>query len=194
MSKPTLDSARQYYQGRKAETYEDSRASKAKWRAEHKHLGFILKSVRGSVIDVPVGTGRFLQLYKDRGLKAVGVDYSKEMLEQARAKHPDAVLQQGDITNLEFDTGAFDAAVCVRLLHLIAPDEVLPVMTELMRVAKHHLIVTVHLNTGAYVQGRSQVHTRNGVMSCVQSPWALSSSTMLLAEKGTPYHMLHFVR
>src|SRR3990172_13164463 len=143
---PTLDNARRYYQGNagdgNAAVYEARRAHKAKWKLEHSCLEFLLTGVRGRVLDVPVGTGRFLELYRKLGLAAVGVDYSSEMLACAKAAHPDAALEQGDATNLRFADGEFDAVICVRLLHLVAPSEAPLIMNELFRVSGHHVMVT----------------------------------------------------
>ena len=194
MNQPTLDSARKYYQGGKATGYEGKRSSRAKWTLEYECLRGLLRSVSGTLIDVPVGTGRFLPLYRELGLKAAGVDYSEEMLLTARAKHPNDILWQGDVTSLPCSDGQFDAAVCIRLLHLVAPAEVAPVMAELFRVASRHVIVTIPLDQTEYVRGRSQVHVRKTIMSCVKHPWALSASLLIMKEKGVPNYMLHFVR
>lgn len=191
---PSLDNAQQFYQERVAGAYDAQRTHKTKWRLEHAHLKSTLMRIRGKVLDVPVGTGRFLQLYKDLGLSAVGVDYNPAMLAQARIKHPDAVLEQGDVTTLRYPDSTFDAVVCVRLLHLIAPAELPLVMKELFRVSCHHVVVTVHLASHPYVRGRSQVHTLDSLLACRPEHWLLTSSTHLMLEKGMPYYMLRFVR
>jgi ubiquinone/menaquinone biosynthesis C-methylase UbiE len=192
---PTLDNARQYYQGRAAEVYEARRAHKPKWKLEHECLKALLAGVQGRVLDVPVGTGRFLGLYKELGLEAVGVDYSLKMLACAHAAYPDATLEQGDVTNLRFADGEFDAVVCVRLLHLVAPNEAPLIMSELFRVSKHHVMVTVPMQAKAYIQGRSQVHKQVDVMLWLpKSGWRLFAFHLLMYEKGMPYYMLHYVR
>jgi ubiquinone/menaquinone biosynthesis C-methylase UbiE len=189
---PSLANARRHYSANVANVYDARRARRSKWTLENDTLAKLLKGVRGTVLDVPVGTGRFLTLYKTLGLDAVGVDCSNAMLDCAHTVHPDATLYEGDVTKLGFGDGSFDTVVCVRLLHLIKPSEVPLVMSELLRVARHSVIVTIHLASTAYVRGRSQVHTRD-VLN-VPTPWKLGSSVHLMNEKGMPYYMLHFVR
>lgn len=195
---PSLDNARQHYAAEKAEVYEEKRARKIKWRLEYDCLASLLKQVRGSVLDVPVGTGRFLQMYKDLGLKAVGIDYNEAMLQQARARHPDVVLLQGDVTMLQYPSSAFDTVVCIRLLHLISPDEVPLVMRELLRVARQHVIVTVYLHDVAYSNSRLQAHTFGTLLSCARPPWELAKSMRVMRGNGKlslgEYYMLHFRR
>ena len=190
---PSLDNARQYYGQRAADVYEERRVQKTKWKLEYECLESMLQPMRGRVLDVPVGTGRFLQMYKYLSLEAVGVDYKLPMLELARTKYPDAVLEQGDITKLQYAVGAFDTVVCVRLLHLVTSREVPQILGELLRVARQDVIVTIHLGDAAYSKGRSQVHTRD-VLDCVQSPWVMSKCKLIMNEKGMPYYMIHFRR
>jgi ubiquinone/menaquinone biosynthesis C-methylase UbiE len=153
----------------------------------------MLQHVSGSVLDVPVGTGRFLQLYKDRGLAATGVDYNLSMLKHARAKDPEVPLEQGDVTQLRFPDGSFDVVVCVRLLHLIAPGEVPLVVKELLRVARCHVIATIHAHPTSCIKGRSQVHTRETLLACCPPEWALDC-VWLMDEKGIGYYMAHLRR
>lgn len=193
---PSLDNARAHYQEREAFRYEERRVHKAKWRFEHECVRHVLLSLTAqgcrTVLDVPVGTGRFLQLYKDLGLKAAGVDCSASMLQFARENHPDVVLQEGDVTKLDYADGEFDVVVCVRLLHLISPSEVPVVLHELMRVAKRDVLATIHLDRTAYVRGRSQVHVRAALAACVLPAWQLQKPIQIMTEKGVPYYMLHF--
>ena len=191
---PTLDNARDYYHGKAAARYEEQRTGKAKWRVEQRHFEAAIKEVRGGkVLDVPVGTGRFLEWYRHCGLEVVGVDYSNAMLAIARAAHPWAALEQGDVAALRFGDGEFDAVVCARLLHLVATHEVAPIMRELFRVAKSHVILTTYLDAKPYVSGRSQVHVYNDAVWS-QPGWPPARPQLLLKSKGVPYYMLHYSR
>ena len=69
-----------------------------------------------SVLDVGCGSGRFFELYKERGVKKiVGIDISKRALEIARKHHPDVLLIKGKIEETKFDE-AFDLAISNRTL------------------------------------------------------------------------------
>ncbi len=95
-----------------------------------------------TLLDAPCGTGRFAALWPSRGCAAVGADLAPAMLREARAKHPRAVLIGADLGRLPFRDRAFDAAVCVRFLHLVrAPAERARYLRELARVTRLGVIV-----------------------------------------------------
>lgn len=196
-SGPSLEHAQHHYRGPLADTYDAKRQKKSKWRLEYECLESMLRSTQGTVLDVPVGTGRFLQLYKDLGLKAAGVDYNNSMLDHARNKYPDAILEQGDITKLRFADGSFDTVVCVRMLHLITPHEVTIVIRELQRVARSHVIVSANVGEVTRSNRRSRTHTMGTLLSCMNPlAWTVDAPVQVLGEDGKlgPYYMLHFRR
>lgn len=94
------------------------------------------------LFDAPCGTGRFSALWPRLGYDAVGADLSLAMLAQARAKHPSASLIAADLARLPLPDQAVDAAVCVRLLHLVrSPEERHGILRELRRVSRLGAIV-----------------------------------------------------
>lgn len=89
----------------------------------------------GPVLDCPVGTGAFCDLYQHLGLKAV--DLSDEMLAIASAKHPGLQTQRMDLLQgLPFDDGQFGTAVCIRLLWWLRDGDMQRAMAELRRVSR----------------------------------------------------------
>lgn len=95
-----------------------------------------------SLLDAPCGTGRFSALWARLGYAACGADLAPAMLAQARAKHPGACLLAADLARLPLRDGAVDAAVCVRLLHLVRePEERQAFLRELRRVARLGAVV-----------------------------------------------------
>lgn len=117
-----------------AEQYEAKRADSNKWREENTGVEKMLPTGIKTVLDVPVGTGRFYYLYNRRGIEATGIDSSLAMLKEA-AKKGMTDLKQGDIRNLKFKDKVFNAAVCVRLFPWFEPKEVRHSLKELARVA-----------------------------------------------------------
>jgi ubiquinone/menaquinone biosynthesis C-methylase UbiE len=106
-----------------------------------------------TVLDVPVGTGRFLKFFSGCGFKVTGIDASEEMLSLAgQLKVKNATLIKGDARNLEYTDKAFDAVVCVRLLHLLPEAQMKKVIAEITRVTKKLCIITVQL--GKEYQGK----------------------------------------
>jgi SAM-dependent methyltransferase len=135
-----VEVARTSYRGEVAKGYEAHRVTGVEWEAEQEAvLGFVTS---GPVLDVPVGTGRYLPIYHGYGMECVGVDISPDMLEQAKQKGTDARLLIGDIFNLPFKDGEFSAAVCSRFLNWCNPDEMARAIKELRRVART-LIVSI---------------------------------------------------
>ncbi len=129
------------YTGRKARDYDAKRDGTNKWRLENEAVATLLPLGACTVLDVPVGTGRFAPLYQERGMTIVGVDVSVHMLDLARAKGL-ADLRQGDIRDLEFANDTFDFAVCIRLANWLTPDDLACALTEMARVA-HSVVIGI---------------------------------------------------
>lgn len=71
-----------------------------------------------TVLDVGVGTGRFAGPLRDKGLNIVGVDISLAMMQKAREKGLENLVR-GDVHNLPFREGSFEAAIVILVLHLV---------------------------------------------------------------------------
>lgn len=73
----------------------------------------------GSVLEVGCGQGDLLAALPNAVRK--GIDYLPEMVERARARHPDVAFETADITSApDLPTlGHFDAVVCDRLCHSV---------------------------------------------------------------------------
>ncbi|ANT61843.1 phosphatidylethanolamine N-methyltransferase [Salipiger sp. CCB-MM3] len=93
----------------------------------------------GTVLEVGVGTGLSLPLLP-RHMKVTGVDYSAEMLAQAkrrvaRMQLPHiAALQRMDARKLEFADGSFDRVVAMHMISVVPEPQ--RVMREMVRVLK----------------------------------------------------------
>lgn len=147
-----------YYRGQKALSYEADRIGDPQWDLEHRTVAGYLNRVQPSrVLDVPVGTGRFLPLYAERDCKVIGIDVSDDMLEQAKARAAGssmtARLEIGDVTNLDFPDASFDLVICVRLLNLLDFDTYQKAIAELARVALGHLVLGLRLKRPPFRRG-----------------------------------------
>jgi SAM-dependent methyltransferase len=94
------------------------------------------------ILDVGTGTGRAAIALARAGATVTGVDASAEMLGVARRRAGDAgvavAFDQGDAHGLAYDDGAFDAAVCLRVL-MHTPDW-RQSLAELCRVARDRVV------------------------------------------------------
>jgi SAM-dependent methyltransferase len=86
------------------------------------------------LLDVGCGSGLALQLARERGAIVSGLDAAVGLLAIARARVPDADIRQGDLEDLPFDRGAFDAVTAFNSVQY-AGDRVTAVR-ELARVAR----------------------------------------------------------
>jgi SAM-dependent methyltransferase len=79
----------------------------------------------GHLLDMPCGTGRYLDLEKELGFRITAADYSPTMLAVAR-KHDDVQFVQADAFNPPFAAETFDAILISRLLfHYRNPEAII---------------------------------------------------------------------
>jgi ubiquinone/menaquinone biosynthesis C-methylase UbiE len=139
------------YTGQVASAYEAKRSVTRNWPKEQAAVErFLAKIPAGStILDVPVGTGRFISFYKQFGLVATGLDTSLDMLEHSQRKAADCnldiALHVGDIRNIQAEAKSFDTALCVRFLNWLDFQGMQEVLGELSRVARSHIIISVRV-------------------------------------------------
>lgn len=154
MLSPEAQYAKDKYQGEVASGYDARREDKPKWHRENELVREFLTGLPRdtSVLDVPVGTGRFLSLYEELGFKALGLDINEDMLAEARLKATKAELRAGNAINLNIPNKSFDVAVCIRLFRWISPDEVVKVLSELQRVARKRIVFNARVADHPYAR------------------------------------------
>lgn len=136
------------YHGSTAESYEDLRSNK-KWRHEQRTIASLIEDLPSgsSVLDIPVGTGRFIPLYIENNIQATGMDISEDMLEQARGKineqNTGIVLKKSDIRKIGVSDDSFDCVLCMRFLNWIDSLSLHEVVSELARVSGGTLILGI---------------------------------------------------
>lgn len=139
-----------YYGGR-ASGYEERRASRPFWAKENATVEAMLSDLPrdSSILDIPVGTGRYAPIYQRLGFSALGLDVSSDMLDVARGNIAsigfDMEIRRGDALNIESADQSFDAAVCTRLVNWFLPSEMIRTVCELMRVSRR-VILSIELS------------------------------------------------
>lgn len=137
------------YLGTVAEEYDSERAKLAKWSSEQKIVEDLLANLPpdSSIIDIPVGTGRFIEAYHRLHLRAAGMDISPDMIMIAAGKSEKIgygmPLRTADIRHIKAADGAFDTAVCICFLNWVDIDGAKEAFRELVRVARKSLIVSI---------------------------------------------------
>ena len=135
------------YAGKGASSYERARAGD-KWDAEEAAFDELYGRVRPrSVLDCPVGTGRFIDRYARDGVSALGVDLSEDMLAEAREKVPPGahvrllkanVLDPAHAERLGRD---HDLVVCVRFVYAVEKSKLQGLFRTFSQTGAKHLLV-----------------------------------------------------
>jgi SAM-dependent methyltransferase len=151
---------------------------------------------RGEVLDCPCGAGRLVPTLLERAERVTAVDLSPAMVAEAQAALR-TELESGAVTfavapanRLPFEGGAFDTAVCHRLLHHFAtPASRAPVWQELARVARRRVIVSFSdADTWkARIQGWRSVKRRRTVLT--SAALAAEAARHGLALDGKPLRL-----
>ena len=79
----------------------------------------------GNVLDVACGTGVLTKALAEVGAHVIGIDASERYLEGARRhrSHQNIAYEHGDMRQMRFANGAFDAAVSTLALDVIPETE-----------------------------------------------------------------------
>jgi ubiquinone/menaquinone biosynthesis C-methylase UbiE len=100
----------------------------------------------GYVLEAGCGPGRESTLFKENGIKTVGVDISKGLLEIARRNNPDIEYTEGNFLSLPFADDTFDGVWShASLVHLEKIKDVRTALTEFARVLKSNGILYVYV-------------------------------------------------
>lgn len=116
---------------------------------------------RQPVLEIGVGTGRIALPLHDAGIRLIGADLSRPMMDRLVAKAEGSSpipLVQADATRLPFADGAFGAVQAAHVLHLI-PDW-RAALAELVRVVRPGGVVLIDQGLGRTRQWWDAIHDR----------------------------------
>ena len=171
--------AKYRYHGKVAENYNISRQSGNKWLREAEIIQSLLDNFQGniSILDVPLGTGRFLNSYSNkRGSSIIGLDVSGDMLLQARKafKKNNSCkihLVQGETEKLPLPDSSVDYVICMRLLNWVPLHILKLVLKEFVRVARKKIVVEIRVSRQMNIK---DFWGRWIIGFLMMRPWALS--------------------
>ena len=139
-----------WYHGKIAKNYELTRLKQDWWHDEIRILSKFLKLLpKGiNVLDVPIGTARFLSLYQENQMAVSGLDISRDMLSEAKRLRGDLLenckIDIGDARNLPYANNSFNLIVSFRFLDgQVTFKDAKKVISEFCRVSKKYLILEV---------------------------------------------------
>ena len=148
------------YKGDLATGYEAKRGGSAKWKSEELIVREMLDSLPAatSILDIPMGTGRFIPYYDERDFDDVwGYDIEPEMLWEAKeklkaVKRPKCFhMAVANITKMALADNTFDVALMIRLERWLSKDDRTTALKNLQKWTRNRIIFT------ARVRGRPQV-------------------------------------
>lgn len=175
------------YHGEIAKGYDARREDSEKWQAEDRIMREMLADLpRGtSVLDIPIGTGRFLPLYEELGFSVLGIDISDDMLREASQKAGEATyLRLGDARDIDVPDQSYDVVVCIRLMRWLETNETqLNVLSELMRVARKRVIFNVRTETGPLPLSWDKIEAHVGQGWTISSQGIIDDFTMIVLER-----------
>lgn len=138
------------YYGKVAQGYSAKRSGSKKWQIEQTTVEEYLKEISdgSKVLDIPFGTGRFVEMYLKKGMTVYGLDISADMLNAAREELGDSfercITTAGDATStLPYDDNYFDVIVCWRFLKFFSYETAKNILQEFHRVSKSKVILRV---------------------------------------------------
>lgn len=100
-------------------------------------LKFLFDSAKGNekVLDVGCGSGRFFNYLKDTDY--TGIDFSKNLINEAKKRFPNEKFIVGDALSLPFKDNSFDKVYSIAVLHQIPKEEYrFKALNEIKRVLK----------------------------------------------------------
>lgn len=195
MSKVSIDKTTKKYHGQMAAVYDAKRIKQRRWHEENEAVEEMMKGLRkgATVLDCPVGTGRFLKTWEKMGYRATGLDASDAMLDLAKRKSKKFPLVLGSATELEsmFKT-KFDAGVCVRFLDLIDEGAMREVVGQLSAVVKSRLVLTIRLGSRYVPKVNTAEHDEKKFRALMSKHKWKQTADKPIFEAG--WHVLRFDR
>jgi len=143
--------AKDYYKGDVAREYDMRRKqNSAKWKKEiatvEKLIG--LCKAGDTILDMPVGTGRFIELSCMQGLQVFAMDISDDMVREAQGKMNKGVKADyllGEAESIPACDSAFDHVLCVRFVNWLSSEKLSLVLREITRVARKSIFLSIRI-------------------------------------------------
>lgn len=100
----------------------------------------------GTVVDVGCAAGRDTAIFAERGFKAIGIDLSKGLVDQAKQRHPKLAFIKADMRQMPFDDGSVDGIWArAALVHMETTADAQQALQEFLRVLKPGGVISVRV-------------------------------------------------
>lgn len=88
------------------------------------------------VLDIGVGTGNLSEFFIKNGYDIIGIDQSRDMMNQAKNKFPGLRLRIGEFLKIPYENKRFDRIVSTYAFHHLDSQEKVVALKEMLRVLK----------------------------------------------------------
>ena len=120
-----------------------------KWEEDYiKRLLFFIPKPAPLILDVGCADGRHCLMIERNGGKAIGIDLSQNMLDEAKAYHPGGDFRLMDMRTLLFADNSFDGIWSSGSIYHVLKSEVAGVIGEFRRVLKPGGMLAVNFKVG----------------------------------------------
>lgn len=96
----------------------------------------LIRTLSGTLLDVGTGRGETLDMCKDRGIQAAGIEVVPDLIE-AR----DNVVY-GTSIQIPFSDGFFDYCTCFDVFEHLIEEDLIPTVKEMLRVSKKAIFIS----------------------------------------------------
>jgi SAM-dependent methyltransferase len=156
------------YYGKTATQYDKRRKGTPGWKAEQAAVEALVGS--GTVLDCPLGTGRFIPIYQAKGLDFEGVDISPDMVRVARENYPGISARVASIFDLPYEDGTFDVSVCCRMAWWLSADNLVRAVAELKRVSRV-VVLSIRIGQPGIPEGRNTMTHTEAQLQAALDGW-----------------------
>lgn len=139
------------YSNVNAVQYDERRKKNRKWVRENEIIEEVSTNIQpgDSVLDIPVGTGRFLKNFVDRSAVVSGADFSEDMLKEARGRikrieHPVHVFKMDLLSDERLST-SFDWVVCIRIINWFNHYNCIKAVCNLAALSNRNVVLGIRL-------------------------------------------------
>ena len=185
-----------YYLDR-AKNYDKDRLTQASWHAEYSAMEKVALTIgrQVTVLDVPVGSGRFFPIYEKQDWQVTGLDISADMLRECESRtlngknKGEPFLVRGRSDELPFENGSFDVVVCFRFLQSIVDFETARgSLLEFSRVSRNFVVIHIDVaeTSSKSASDISPRETMRGKLAWEQIEELLHSSGLKIIQTEGP--------
>jgi SAM-dependent methyltransferase len=180
---------KKYYSGKNVSDYEQVRGKQKTWHIENKIVPEVIKKhvkKKQTIIDLPCGTGRWLDVFDELQLDSLMIDISDDMLKVAKKKalkfsNAKFKFLPLDVFSSTTTLPTADILVMTRFLNLISFSKFCFVLDKALKAGIKKYIFTVRLRCGDGLKiDQLKTHIHIGIKNL---------ATILNIRKKSLYHL-----